>query len=353
MSTVLVTGGSGFIGSHTILQLLAAGHQVRTTVRSPAREAGVRTMLAQGGANPGDRLSFFGADLESDAGWAQAVAGCDYVLHVASPFPAGIPAHEDELIVPAREGALRVLRAARDAGVRRVVLTSSFAAIGYGREPQQAPFDETDWTQLDASTSAYVKSKTLAELAAWEFIAREGGALELSVVNPVLVFGPVLGPDYSTSIQLLQRMLDGGMPGCPRLWFGVVDVRDVADLHLRAMTDPAARGERFLAVAGDFTSLIDIAKTLRRRMGALARRVPTRQLPDWLVRIAALANPQVSQILPELGKHKNASNQKARRLLGWAPRSNEDSIVASAESLAQLGLLKHSSKAAQAPPHPA
>jgi nucleoside-diphosphate-sugar epimerase len=347
MSTVLVTGGSGFIGSHAILQLLAAGHQVRTTVRSPAREAGVRAMLAQGGATPAGRLSFFGADLQSDAGWAQAVAGCDYLLHVASPFPAGVPAHEDELIVPARAGTLRVLRAARDAGIRRAVLTSSFAAIGYGHKPQQAPFVETDWTQLDGSTSAYVKSKTLAERAAWDFIAREGGALELSVVNPVMVFGPVLGADYSTSIQLLQRMLDGGMPGCPKLSFGVVDVRDVADLHLRAMTDPAARGERFLAVAGDFMSLLDIATVLRRRMGTLARRVPTRQLPDWLVRIAALGSPVVKQVLPELGKHKNASNQKARRLLGWAPRSNEDCIVASAESLARLGLLKDSPKAAR------
>jgi len=353
MSTVLVTGGSGFIGSHVILQLLAAGHQVRTTVRSLAREAGVHAMLAQGGATPGDRLSLFAADLESDAGWAQALAGCHYVLHVASPFPAGVPAHEDELIVPARAGALRVLRHARDAGVRRAVLTSSFAAIGYGREPQQAPYDESDWTQLDGRTSAYVKSKTLAESAAWEFIAREGGALELSVVNPVMVFGPVLGPDYSTSIQLLQRMLDGAVPGCPKLYFGVVDVRDVADLHLRAMTGPAARGERFLAVAGEFMSVLDIAKVLRSRMGTLARRVPTRQLPNWLVRIAGLGNPLVKQILPELGKRKNASNEKARRLLHWAPRSNEDCIVASAESLARLGLLKHGPKAVPVPPQAA
>jgi nucleoside-diphosphate-sugar epimerase len=214
MSVVLVTGGSGFIGSHCILQLLAAGHQVRTTVRNLKRESDVRAMLRQGGAEPGERLSFFAADLEGDTGWLQAVAGCDYVLHVASPFPASVPKDENELIAPAREGALRVLRAARDAAVKRVVLTSSFAAIGYGHPQQAAPFDETSWTDLSGDDiRPYVKSKTLAERAAWDFIAKEGGGLELSVVNPVAVFGPVLGPDYSTSIQLVSRLMDGAVPG--------------------------------------------------------------------------------------------------------------------------------------------
>ena len=185
------------------------------------------------------------------------------------------------------------------------------------------PFDETSWTDpTGGDVRPYVKSKTLAERAAWDFIAREGGALELSVVNPVGVFGPVLGSDYSTSILLVQRMMDGAMPGCPKLYFGVVDVRDVADLHLRAMTDPAAKGERFLSVAGDFMSILEIAKVLKARMGASARRVPTVQLPNWLVRLAALRDPTVGQIVPELGKRKNATNEKARRLLGWAPRSN-------------------------------
>ena len=347
MSTVLVTGGSGFIGSHCILQLLSGGHQVRTTVRNLKRESDVRSLLKQGGSAPAERLSFFAADLESDAGWREAVTGCDYVLHVASPFPATVPKHEDELIVPAREGALRVLRAARDAGVKRVVLTSSFAAVGYGHAPQSAPFNETNWTNPAGSdVSAYVKSKTLAERAAWDFIAREGGALELSVINPVGVFGPVLGPDYSTSILIVQRMMDGAMPGCPRLVFGVVDVRDVADLHLRAMTSPAAKGERFLAVAGDFMSIREMAQVLKDRLGVAARRVPTRQLPNWLVRVASLADPAVKQIIPELGKAKNATNEKARRVLGWAPRSREEALVASAESLLQLGLLKDSAKKA-------
>jgi nucleoside-diphosphate-sugar epimerase len=344
---VLVTGGSGFIGAHCILQLLGAGYRVRTTVRSLEREAGVRAMLKAGGVEPAGALSFAAADLMSDAGWPQAVAQCDFVLHVASPFPAGAPNNEDDLIIPAREGALRVLRAARDAGVKRVVLTSSFAAIGYGSKPTDVPYSEENWTDLSGgNVSAYVKSKTLAERAAWDFIAREGGALELSVVNPVVVFGPVLGPDYSTSIHLLRRLMDGEIPGVPRLSFGAVDVRDVADLHLRAMISPAAKGQRFLAVAGKFMSIKEIAHVLRANMGDAARRVPTRVLPNWLLRIAAMRDRAVQQIVPELGKVKSASNDKARRTLGWAPRSNEDAIVAAAESLVRLGLLKDSRKTA-------
>jgi nucleoside-diphosphate-sugar epimerase len=341
MSSVLVTGGSGFVGSHTILQLLAAGHRVRTTVRNLKREADVRAMLKVGGAEPGDRLSFIAADLENDAGWPQAVAGCDTVLHVASPFPLENPQHEDELIVPAREGTLRVLRASRDAGVKRVVVTSSFAAIGYGHANNSVPFNEADWTDISGDdVQPYIKSKTLAERAAWDFIAREGGTLELSVVNPVGIFGPVLGADFSSSIGIVKRMMDGGMPGAPKIYFGVVDVRDVADLHLRAMTHPAARGERFLAVAGDSMSLHDVARVLRARMGKAARRVPRFQLPNWLVRLAARRDPSVRPAVPQLGKVRNASNDKARRLLGWVPRQNQEAIVATAESLVRLGLLK-------------
>jgi dihydroflavonol-4-reductase len=329
------------------LQLLEAGHRVRTTVRNLKREGDVRAMLKEGGAQPGDRLSFVAADLEKDAGWSEAVAGCEYVLHVASPFPPNLPKNEDELIVPAREGSLRVLRVSRDAGVKRVVLTSSFAAIGYGQKPRETPFDETSWTDpAGDDVRPYVKSKTLAERAAWDFIVNEGGGLELAVVNPVGVFGPVLGPDYSTSILLVQRLMDGAMPGCPRLQFGVVDVRDVADLHLRAMTSPAAKGERFLTVAGDFMSVVDIAQVLKRRMGSAAKRVPTRVLPNWVVRIASMLDPAVKQIVPELGKFKNATNEKAKRVLGWTPRSNEEAIVASAESLVRLGLLKESARKA-------
>ncbi|WP_027058054.1 SDR family oxidoreductase [Mesorhizobium loti] len=336
---VLVTGGSGFLGAHCILELLKAGFRVRTTVRSAKREADVLAMLKAGGAEPGDRLSFAIADLMSDTGWPQAVAGCDYVLHVASPFPPGVPKHEDDLIVPAREGALRVLRAARDANVKRVVLTSSFAAIGYGKMPP-GPFTEESWTDPTARVSAYVKSKTLAERAAWDFLAAEGGRLELAVVNPVGIFGPVLGSDHSTSTEFVQRMMNGAMPGLPRLSFGVVDARDVADLHVRAMTNPAAKGERFLAVSGDFMTVREIAQTLKTRLGDAAAHVKTRQLPDWLVRIVGLFNPEAAQLVPELGKVKNATNAKAVRMLGWAPRSREDALAATGESLVRLGLLK-------------
>lgn len=344
---VLVTGGTGFVGAHCIIQLLQAGYRVRTTVRNLARESEVRQMLRVGGVEAGDNLTFAQADLTSDAGWPEAVAGCTYVLHVASPFPPAIPKHEDELIIPAREGALRVLRAARDANVKRVVLTSSFAAIGYGQKPKNRPFNEEDWTDPNGDdVRAYVKSKTLAEKAAWDFIANQGNGLELSVVNPVGVFGPVLGPDYSTSILLVQRLMDGAMPGLPRLYFGCVDVRDVAWMHIECMTNSAAKNQRFLALAGEFLSIAQIARILRRKLGPAAKRVPTMELPDFLVRMAAARDEAVKQILPELGKRKNGTNEKARRVLGYQPRSNEECLIATAESLIALGLLKDSQKKA-------
>jgi nucleoside-diphosphate-sugar epimerase len=341
METVLVTGGSGFIATHCIQQLLTAGWRVRTTVRSPSREAEIRATLKAMGSNGGEALSVVTADLLSDKGWPEAVAGCAYVLHVASPFPAKVPNNENEIIVPARDGALRVLKAARDGGVRRVVLTSSFAAIGYGHPPSSRPFTEEDWTSLDEpGLTAYVKSKTLAERAAWDFMAHEGRTLELAVVNPVGVFGPFASPDYSTSILLVKRLMDGSMPGFPRMSFGIVDVRDVADLHVRAMTNPAAKGQRFLAVAGDFMTIQEIGGVLKTRMPLAAKRVPRRVLPNWLLRFISLFDSSVKQMVPELGKPRNANNEKARRLLGWSPRSREDAIVASAESLLQLGLIR-------------
>jgi dihydroflavonol-4-reductase len=300
MSTVLVTGGSGFVAVHTILQLLAAGHRVRTTVRKADRSNDVLAMLREGNAPSTDQLSFFTADLKSDAGWPQAIAGCDHVLHVASPLPSHVPRDENDLIIPAREGTLRVLRASRDAGVKRVVITSSFAAIGYGHKPQSRPFDESSWTNIDgADVQPYVKSKTLAERAAWDFIAGEGGGLELSVVNPVGVFGPVLGPDYSSSIAIIKMLMDGAMPAAPKIHFGLVDVRDVADLHIRAMTSAAANGERFIAVM-----------------------------------------PQLRDALPQLGRVRSSSNARAINRLGWTPRPNEEIIVATADSLLKFGLVK-------------
>jgi dihydroflavonol-4-reductase len=346
MGTVLVTGGSGFIGAHTVLQLLAVGHRVRTTVRKLDRSRDVLAMLRQGGAASVDDLTFFAADLEADAGWREAVEGCDYVVHVASPLPPNVPRDENDLIIPAREGTLRVLRAARGAGVKRVVITSSFAAIGYGHRPQSKPFDESDWTDIDgADVQPYVKSKTLAERAAWDFVAREGGSLELSVVNPVGVFGPVLGPDYSSSIAIIKMLMDGAMPAAPKIYFGLVDVRDVADLHLRAMTSPTARGERFLAVAGETMSLHQIAQVLRGRLGASAARAPRFEAPNWLVRLAAIGVPQLRDALPQLGRVRPSSNRKAVEKLGWKPRPNEEIIMVTADSLLKLALVKPSGSA--------
>jgi dihydroflavonol-4-reductase len=254
-------------------------------------------------------------------------------------MPPVAPRSEDEVIVPARDGALRVLRAARDAHVARVVLTSSCGAIYYGHPLRKEPFDESSWTDVaGGDMSAYVKSKAIAERAAWDFVAREGQGLQLSVVNPAGIFGPVLGPDYSPSLDLVKRLMTG-MPGCPQLYFGVVDVRDVADLQLRAMASPAANGERFIAVMGECMSMLDIAHVLRARLGAAAGKVPTRQLPNWLVRLAARFDPAMRQLLPLLGKVRNATSEKAERVLGWRPRPREDALVATAQSLIAFGIV--------------
>jgi nucleoside-diphosphate-sugar epimerase len=339
VSTVLVTGGSGFIGAHCLVQLLNAGHEVRTTVRSLKREGDVRDMVKEGGAS-GDRLTVLAADLTSDSGWKEAASGCDFVLHVASPLPVEAPKHEDDLIVPAREGTLRVLRAASEANVKRVVVTSSFGAVGYGHPQRETPFDETSWSNIDVpGAGAYIKSKTLAERAAWDFVKQEAGGMELSVVNPTGVFGPVLHKDFAGSITLLKRMLEGTMPIQPKLHFGIVDVRDVADLHLRAMTNPAAAGERFIAVSGDFVRLRDIAQLMKDGLGATARKVRAFEAPNWLIRLAALKETSVKTFLPELGKKKNATSAKAKTLLGWNPRPPKETLVATGESLVRLGLL--------------
>ena len=335
---VLVTGGTGFIAQHCILALLDAGYRVRTTVRSVAREGEVRGYLATGGIEPGDRLSFVNADLSADAGWPDAACGCSYVIHGASPTPSGNQVSEADWIRPAVDGNLRVLRAARDGGVTRVVLTSAFGAIGAGHKPQTRPFDETDWSDLTGDVWPYQRSKTLSERAAWDFIANEGGGLELSAVNPTTVVGPALGADTSHSIRLIKTMMDG-QPGCPRINSCFVDVRDVADLHVRAMTSPAAQSERFLAAAGDSMWMAEVAKLLRARLGDAASKVSTRELPNWMVRVAARTNPAMKGILPILGLKMNATSEKAIRLLGWAPRSREDAIVAAAESLVRLGLV--------------
>ncbi|MGH3171941.1 MAG: SDR family oxidoreductase [Trebonia sp.] len=338
--TVLVTGGTGFLAGHCISQLLRAGHRVRFTVRSVAKAGDAQRTIAAAGAAT-DSLTYAVTDLTSDANWDAAVGGCDYVLHIASPFPRGVPRREIDVIAPAREGALRVLRAARDAGVRRVVLTSSFAAIGYGYPPSRTkPFTEEDWTNTGSlSVAPYIKSRALAERAAWDFAERESGGMELAVVNPVGMFGPVLGPDLSGSVGIIKAMLDGSLPRTPGLWTSVVDVRDVADLHLRAMTSPKAAGERFLAAAGDAISYEHIAQTLRDRLGPEAVRVPDSEMPNWLVRAASPFVPPLRQFRRNLGVVRHTDAAKARAVLGWEPRPSEEAIIATARSLLDLGLV--------------
>ena len=334
METVLVTGGTGFIAQHCILALLGKGYRVRTTIRTASREAEVRKYVGVSD----DRLTFAICDLNTDDGWMAAAAGCAYAIHPASPTPSGEQVREEDWIKPAVDGNLRVLRAARAAGVKRVVITSAFGAIGVGHAPRERPFDETDWSDLDAKLAPYQRSKTMSERASWEFIAREGRGLELAAVNPTAVLGPALGPDHSHSIEIIKSLLNG-LPGCPKLNSGYVDVRDVADLHLRAMIDPAANGERFIAIAGESMWMIDVAKVLRERLGAAAGKVPKRTLPNWFVKLAAMRNKKLKAIVPLLGVRLDATSAKARRVLGWAPRSREDAIVAAAESLAKLGLV--------------
>jgi dihydroflavonol-4-reductase len=340
MATILVTGGTGFLGAHTIARLLADGHQVRTTLRSLSRQRDVEAMLRTAGAPEAGGVRYFQADLMADAGWDEAMTGAEYVLHVASPFPGAAPKDENEIIVPARDGALRVLRAARDAGVRRTVLTSSFGAGGYGHGQTSRVFDERDWTDISGpGISAYIKSKAVAERAAWDLIDAEGKEMELSVVNPVGIFGPVLGPDYSSSIQIIAAMLSGGMRVAPPMWTQVVDVRDVADLHVRAMTAPQAAGQRYLALAGAPMSFAEIGAAPRALLGDPAAKAPDRTAPAWLIRLMARFQPRLQQLVPQLGVVRRASNEKARTELGWSPRPNDDTVAASGESLIRLGLL--------------
>lgn len=333
---VLVTGASGYIAGFTIKQLIGEGWTVRGTIRNPANGDALRKTLGL----DADQLQLIGADLTADAGWTDAVAGMDHVLHIASPFPSGAPKHDDELVIPAREGALRVLRASRDAGVKRVVLTSSTAAICYGMDGPRQVFTEADWTNpAHPDTYAYVRSKVIAERAARDFMAREGGALEFATINPGAVLGPVLGNDYSTSLEIITLLMNGDLPGLPNFGFAIVDVRDIADAHVRAMTAPDINGERFLC-AGDFLWMKDIAAVLKDRLGEKAKRVPTRGLPDFLLRVVGRFDKTVGMVLPELGKARVCDASHAEAVLDWVPRPAADSIVDCANSLMAHGLVK-------------
>ena len=332
----LVTGGSGYIGGFIIRQLIEQGWTINTTIRSLAREAEVRAALAV----PADKLRFFAADLLNDAGWADAAAGCSHVVHVASPLPSGAVKHEDDLIVPAREGALRALRFARAAGVKRVVMTSSVAAIAYGHGKTIGTYTEADWTNVNGpQVHAYAKSKTLAERAARDWMAAEGAGMEYVSVNPAAVLGPVLSADFSSSVQIITRLLSGSLPGLPNFGFGVVDVRDVADLHVRAVTAPRIDGERFIA-SGPFMMMKEVAAVLRDRMGNEARKVPTRGLPDFVLQFSSLFDPAIRMVTGELGKQRITPSDHARDVLGWVPRPATDTIIDTARSLIDRGVIK-------------
>lgn len=335
-ATVLVTGGSGFIGSWCVIGLLQQGYAVRTTVRSLAREAAVRAAIGRV-ADAKDRLSFHVADLTQDTGWDTAVGGCDYVLHVASPVVASEPKDADELVIPARDGTRRVVGAALEAGVKRVVLTSSVSAASPRPGARESVSDEATWTDLgDPTVGAYARSKTVAERTAWELMSASGGATTLVAVNPSLVVGPVLSRDFSASVQVVERLLSGRVPGLPRLGFCFVDVRDVADLHIRAMTAPEAASQRFIA-AGDFAWMADLAALLRARLGEAAGKVPTRRVPSLVIRLAALFDRDLASIVPRLGEKRTFSSAKAQAVLGWRLRPLEESVLDCARSLIATG----------------
>ncbi|MCA3242992.1 MAG: NAD-dependent epimerase/dehydratase family protein [Rubrivivax sp.] len=347
---VLVTGGSGYIAGFLIQRLLAEGCTVHTTVRSRSREASLRALLqahaaAGAPAAAGERLRVFEADLTADAGWAEAAAGCGLVAHLASPLPRGVPKNADELIVPARDGARRALRAARDAGAQRVVMTSSVAAVAYGHGRDghgsgERRYTEADWTQLSQpGLTPYIRSKTIAERAARDWVAAEGGGLELCTINPSVVLGPVWSGDYSASVVLVKMLLDGRVRACPDIGFGIVDVRDVADLHWRALVTPGLAGERFIA-SGRFMKMIEVAGVLRAALGPQAARVPTRTVADWLMRLAAPFSSVARAVATELGTVRHHDASHARERLGWQTRAVEDSILDCARSLLEQGLLR-------------
>jgi dihydroflavonol-4-reductase len=340
--TVLVTGGSGFLGGWCVAELLRRGHSVRTTVRDLAREpevrARMRALSSKAGdstsgspAETNDRLSVLAADLLADGGWEEAVEGCDHVLHVASPFPLVQPKDPDELIVPAREGTLRVLRAALKAGATRIVVTSSVAAVGGSASGSGRRLDESDWTDLDDATlTPYARSKTIAERAAWDLVEETGETERLAVVNPGAILGPVASAERSPSLEVVQRLLKG-MPGTPRIGFNLVDVRDVADLQIRAMTEPGAAGQRLIAVRS-FEWMADVATTLRARLGPDASKVPKRSVPDLAVRAMGLFDPSIRSIVGQLGRKQEYSSARAEAL-GWKPRPIEETITACAQSM--------------------
>jgi dihydroflavonol-4-reductase len=336
---VLVTGASGFIAMHCILRLLEDGYRVRGTVRNAERGKRVTEVLARHADVSRFSLAF--ADLGSDAGWPQAVDGCARVLHVASPVPRTPPRTAEEVIGPARDGAIRVLSAAARAGVERVVMTSSTSAVLYGHKRDGSKtYDESDWSALTDEVSPYDRSKTIAERAAWDHVKNlpEGQRLELVTINPGVVLGPVLCNEYSISGEVVRKLLARELPGVPDLGWAPVDVRDVADVHVIAMTHPGAAGQRFI-VALEHTPWLAIAEILARHFGPRGFKVPTRRVPDFVLKLVSLWDKTARIAVRELGKRQDVSSDRARSVLGWKPRDLETMVVDMAESMIQLGIV--------------
>lgn len=323
-----------------MIQLLEAGHEVTGTMRSMSRAESMRAVYAEH-TRQTDSLQFAELNLMKDEGWNEVMAGADYLIHVASPVPLETPKDENDIIEPARQGALRALKAAAAAGVKRVVLTSSVAAIMYGHGQDKKSFTEADWSNPADSkdNSAYTKSKTLAEQAAWEFMAQDESGLELAVINPGLVLGPISERDFGASAVVVKKLLEGAFPGTPKIGFPITDVRDVAQLHILAMTHPKAAGERFIAANG-FMWMQEIAQVLKQEVPEHAQKVPLKNLPNWLMRILANFDKEVKSVAFELNRYRQAEGTKAINTLGWQPRSNAEAIVDCARSLIHYGAVK-------------
>lgn len=328
--TVLVTGGTGFIASWCIVGLLRQGYAVRTTIRTVDKADVVRRGIASQ-IDPGDRLSFAIADLTKDAGWDEAVAGCRYVLHIASPLGREAPKDKDALVEPARGGALRVLKAAVAAGVERVIMTS--AAATARERNSDAISTENIWADPeDPLLDPYRRSKILAERAAWDFMRKEGGKTSLTTILPGGVFGPLLPGGMVGSVWMVKSMLDGQPPRLLNLGLSIVDVRDLADAHITAMTSPEAPGERFLCT-GHFLWMPQIANMLRQGLGTGGAKVPTKTIPDWLVWPLSVAVPRLRMFRHDIGKKRDADNSKAKRMLGFNPRPADTTLIDCAHSL--------------------